>query len=91
MGKKRKTKITVETERLVIVKRKEKDEYGWCEWCNARVRIITPEEAAVAAHLSTRTIYRWVEAERLHFTETPEGFLRICLDSLMGNLSQRGN
>ncbi len=91
MEKKRKTKITVETERLVIVRRREKDESGWCGRCEAKVRIITPEEAAVAAHVSTRTIYRWIEAERLHFTETPEGFLRICLDSLMSNLSQREN
>ena len=41
-----------------------------------------PDEAAELGHVSTRTIYRWIEAETLHFTETSEGLLMICLDSL---------
>ena len=29
-----------------------------------------------------RTIYRWVEADRIHFTETAESTLLICLNSI---------
>jgi hypothetical protein len=32
--------------------------------------------------VSLRTIYRWVESQRLHVIETPAGLLLICLDSL---------
>jgi len=42
----------------------------------------TPEEAAVLTHVSTRTIYRRVEAGRVHFTETAEGLLLVCLNSI---------
>lgn len=43
--------------------------------------MVTPEEAAVLACVSPRTIYRGVEAGRIHFMETPEGLLLICLNS----------
>jgi len=42
----------------------------------------TAEQAALLAGVSTRQLYRWVEASKLHFTETPEGLLLVCLDSL---------
>jgi len=32
--------------------------------------------------VASRTIYRRVEAGELHFTETPEGALIICPDSM---------
>jgi excisionase family DNA binding protein len=44
--------------------------------------MITPEEAAAILRLTPRTIYSWVEAAKIHFTEQPEGHLLICLDSL---------
>jgi len=44
--------------------------------------MVTPNQAAVIARVAVRTINRWVEAERLHFAETPEGLLLICLNSI---------
>jgi excisionase family DNA binding protein len=44
--------------------------------------MVTPDEAAAVVGVSTRTIYRWIEAEKLHFTETAGGLLTICLNSL---------
>ena len=44
--------------------------------------MLTAEGAAGAAGVSTRTIYRWVESGKIHFTETAEGRVLICLDSL---------
>jgi hypothetical protein len=45
--------------------------------------MITPSEAVMLTHVSARTIYRWVEAEKIHFAETSEGLLLICLNSLI--------
>jgi len=42
----------------------------------------TPEEAAMMAGVSWRTISQWVEEGRVHFTETPEGLLLICINSV---------
>jgi predicted site-specific integrase-resolvase len=44
--------------------------------------MISPEHAARIAGVSTRTIYAWLESGKVHFLDTPEALLLICLDSL---------
>jgi len=44
--------------------------------------MVTPEQAAVITGIRTRVIYRWVEAEIVHSTETPDGETLVCMDSL---------
>ncbi len=41
------------------------------------------QEAAVLAGLSLRTIYALVEGGKVHFTETPDGLLLLCLNCLL--------
>jgi predicted site-specific integrase-resolvase len=45
--------------------------------------MLTPDEGAAIANVSTRAIYRWIEAGKLHFFEIPEGPLLICSTSLL--------
>jgi len=45
--------------------------------------MLTPEDAARLMNLTPRTIYRWVEARRVHFTESEDGNLLICLASFL--------
>ena len=47
--------------------------------------MVTPDEAAQLCRVTTRTIYRRVEAEKLHLKETESGFSLICLDSIERN------
>lgn len=47
--------------------------------------MITADEAARLSCQTTRTIYAWVEADRLHYRETPSGSLLVCLDSLFAD------
>ena len=79
---KRRTRIVVETHGVWIIRRPGGPFSAWCGSCDAEVRMITPEEAATILCCSTRTIYSWVEAAKIHFHERPEGSLLICLDSL---------
>jgi hypothetical protein len=44
--------------------------------------MVAANEAAMIAKLSTREIYRLVEAGRLHFKEDQNGLLFVCLSSL---------
>jgi len=81
-GKKRTTKITVETERLLVVRQHGHQVNGWCAECHTQTQMLIPEEAAAIAAVTPRTIYRWVEDGKLHFTELPDGRLLICLDSM---------
>jgi len=83
MGSKRRTEIQIEIERSFSIKKPGRPVRAWCVECAEAVTLITPEEAALAARVSSRTIYRWAEDGKLHFAETPEGFLRICLNSLV--------
>jgi len=81
MSKKRITKITVERER-VIISRRQRAASAWCAECRAQTQMLKPEEAAAVAAITPRTIYRWVEAGKLHFTESSDGWLLVCLNSL---------
>ena len=66
---------------------------GRCVQCAepSAVAALTPEEAALFAHVTPRTVYRWVEQGLVHFTETPEGLLHICSQSVahQGSLPPR--
>lgn len=96
--KRRRTEITVETRRQLVFHvgqqgpqeqattaeqaEQSRQELQWCAACAQTVMMLTPEEAATVAGVSTRTIYRWVETDRAHFDEAPDGTLRVCLNSL---------
>ena len=79
--KRRRTEITVETS-LLVWRRAGQRALLSCATCASPTPLIAPDEAAALAGTSTRTIYRWVEAEQLHFTETPDGRLLVCPNSL---------
>lgn len=54
---------------------------SWCPVCQTFGLMVTPDEAAAASGQSVRTIYRWLEAGRLHCSEEAADSL-ICLASL---------
>ena len=85
MKTKRRTEITIETNQVLVVRRRSQVTLAWCVSCDQRVRMVTPDQAAVVAGVSMRTINRWVEADRLHFTETADGILFVCLISILEN------
>ncbi|SRR6266496_3287231 len=74
--------ITIETERLVVVTGRKVSIVSWCRECNQRVKMVTVDEAATIAGASSRTVYRWADAGIFHFTETSEGRLLICFESI---------
>ncbi len=45
--------------------------------------MFTPGQAALISGLSSRDVYHRVEVGAVHFTETVEGLLLVCLDSLL--------
>jgi hypothetical protein len=57
-------------------------ESRWCPRCADFVEMLTPEQAAAVAGVSTRHVFRWLEADRLHFVETASLSPLVCLASL---------
>ena len=47
--------------------------------------MITADEAAALRGVSTRVIYRCLEEGAIHFIETAEGQLFICLKTFVAN------
>ena len=79
---KRRIEITVDRHRLVFLRRPSASPSSWCASCGEQVAMLTPDEAATVANVSSRTIYRRVEAGEIHYTETPEGLVRVCANSI---------
>ena len=78
----KRTEITIETSRRLLVRRAGGGSKTWCAKCVAEVRMISANEAAALLHVSSRSIYRWIEIGRVHFSEEPDGLL-VCADSLL--------
>ena len=73
MSRRRRIEITVENRLLVL--RRAVHPSVWCAVCPVPVQMLTPEEAAALTQVSTRWLYRQLEAGQIHFVETPEGRL----------------
>ena len=80
--RKKKTKVTVETHQLIVVRRGARFAQEWCPPCDRQVNLVTADEAAAMAGVSLRAICRRVDLGELHFKETGDGLLFICLNSL---------
>lgn len=76
---KTRTEITLEKERWVVVSRPRKQR--WCPSCALYVDMMSVDDAALFAQVTSRTIFRWAEAGTLHASETAEGLLLICPNS----------
>jgi hypothetical protein len=79
------TEVFVETEVEIEVKRRTRRLAPvWCEACGAEVEMAPPDVIAAVAEVSARAIFDWVNEGIVHFAETPEGALLVCLPSLPG-------
>ena len=79
----RKVEIVIETRQTAVVRSPEgRATQRLCPLCAAVGRMVTPEEAAGVACVTARAVYGLVESGRVHFVETPDGLLLICLNSL---------
>ena len=56
-----------------------------CTQCGRRVVMVDPSSAALVAQVSIREIYRWVDANKLHFLEAASGELYLCATSVQAS------
>jgi len=79
--KTKRTEITIETERMLFISSPRRV-VGWCDACAEEVEMLPVDDAAILRRVKSRTIFRQVEAKQVHSTETANGLLLICLNSL---------
>lgn len=75
--------MTIETEEKTVLRgsQGQRPNLMWCPACRRQVEMVTPERAAQIAGVSPGTIYRRIEAGRVHFIED-SGHLLICHPAL---------
>jgi hypothetical protein len=78
-------KITIETREIWVIRRQKKAAHGWCVVCGVEVELVTADEASRLTGASVRAIFRQIELSQLHFVESPEGGILICLPSLLAD------
>ena len=55
---------------------------SWCEGCRAHLPMYTPTIAATLTGKNLRTLFRWIESGAIHYVETPDGNILLCLESV---------
>ena len=81
-----KVKSNVERPQVFVINRPGVSEQKSCSRCTGTSGMITADEAAALAGVSTRVIYRCLEDGAIHFIETAKGQLFICLKTLVANM-----
>jgi hypothetical protein len=77
-----KMRITVSKDEITLIKKMPGKAMATCPPCGRQVEMATPEQAVTLTGIHSRTIYGWVEGGLVHFIETADGHLLICLNSL---------
>ena len=82
MGKRRERRIEIH-ERL-IVRTGSGSLPALCEQCaTGDAILLSPEHASTLTGIPTRSIYRLVEAGTIHYRESPNGKISVCVKMLL--------
>jgi hypothetical protein len=79
----KKAKITIETERLLVISRSRRQVERWCAACQNDVEFVGVEEAAALVGVSQRRVFHLAETDLIHFQETTQGRALFCVNSLL--------
>jgi hypothetical protein len=77
----RRTEITVETERVLII-RQRRSVRAWCHECGYEVEMVSLGEAEALTQVSVQEFCEAAEAHSWHLSENQEGSRLVCLASL---------
>jgi|HubBroStandDraft_5_1064220.scaffolds.fasta_scaffold116747_2 hypothetical protein len=78
---KKTTRVTIETERVLILRCGSPGRI-WCEQCAAETETVTLTALGNLAPEETEKIQQWLDKGELHWSQSPQGSVRICVRSL---------
>jgi hypothetical protein len=78
----RHTKITIETESLLVLKGRN-TRRAWCLACATESEVIALEEIGLISNLERSALDQWLNSGNLHLSQTVGGSTLICLNSLL--------
>ena len=77
------TEMMVERDEWFVITRRDRWSNGRCRVCDTPAQMITLAEAARIAQVSELAIAAQIRSRLLHSTETADGRVLICLNSLL--------
>ena len=83
----RKIEVMRATKHQYIIRKSSPDTPAFCAECGEPM--LTAEQTAGIFRVTQRRIFRIIEANAAHFTETETGAVMICLSSLATGLDQK--
>jgi len=87
--KTRRTEKTVEIHEFYAIRTASGSLPALCGECSTGDAImLAPDHAALLSHVPTRMIYRLVETGSIHYRETPNGSLVVCVRTLVAARNQ---
>jgi hypothetical protein len=81
------TKITIETESLLILKGRATNR-AWCPDCAAEREVIALEDIGVISNLERSALEEWLNSGSLHRPQAADGSTLICLNSLIAQVQK---
>jgi hypothetical protein len=81
------TKITIETESLLILKGRTTNR-AWCPDCAAVRDVIALEDIGVISNLERPALEEWLNSGNLHRSQAADGSTLICLNSLIAQVQK---
>ena len=80
--------MTIETDQVFVIRWRRPRVRARCQQCAELDKMVTARQAAALIRVDSRLIYHWVATEQLHFAETADGLLLICLNSLLDHMTK---
>lgn len=77
---KQRAEITFETEETIVLREGSRVQTEFCSGCGESVLMAPPQTTAALSNLTEREIFRLVEGNKIHFSES--GHILICLRSI---------
>jgi hypothetical protein len=83
MKKTKRTEVVIEREQVFVIRKLDNRVPQCCPQCRDQAQMVSVDQASSIVRLTARAIYQQVESQRVHYAETPDGKLLICLSSLL--------
>jgi hypothetical protein len=81
----KRTEVTVETDRVLIIRRRHSTRV-WCGECAREVDMVGLADASVLTGITQQGMRHGAQARKWHFSEGQDGTPLICLESLLQSL-----
>jgi len=81
----KRTEITTQTDRVLIIRRRSVIR-AWCDECACEVEMVSLEDPGAIAGMSLTTLREGPQSRDWHFCEGPEGEQLVCLESMLKSL-----